>query len=344
MTNWPQAVLPFIDAIKDKPDFPRRLVDLALKMAPRLSAQETCQLCLAARRMAPMDQEVWAKSSDLIAAHVPRWHGDLIQDDDRNAAYEDGIRAAIKPGMRVLDIGTGTGLLAMMAARAGAVQVYALEMNPFLAEVARETIAANGFQDQVTVIEACSDQIEIGREIPEPCDALVQEIIADNVVAEDVLRYVQDAKARLLKPNAVLVPDSVSAMGRLIHKDHRWTGEKRGLDLSALSLLRPLTYREFKTKTVLSAATELFRLTLSKPDIPTRFEVNIPVSRSGDVNGVEQWLRLDFGQGIVYENPPLTRSAWARRSRMMLASKSVEIGDVVRVRSEIKGLKISVSF
>jgi SAM-dependent methyltransferase len=53
-----------------------------------------------------------------------------LRDDARVSAYETAIRRAVRPGMRVLEIGCGTGLFAMMAARAGAGRVISYEQNP----------------------------------------------------------------------------------------------------------------------------------------------------------------------------------------------------------------------
>jgi type II protein arginine methyltransferase len=53
--------------------------------------------------------------SDLI----PNWHIPMIRDTIRNRAFHQAIRKYVKPNLHVLDIGTGTGLLSMMAVRAG---------------------------------------------------------------------------------------------------------------------------------------------------------------------------------------------------------------------------------
>ena len=66
------------------------------------------------------------------------WHFDMMADLGRNDAYDRALKALVKPEHVVLDIGTGSGLLAMMAARAGAKHVYAIEANESIAEKARK--------------------------------------------------------------------------------------------------------------------------------------------------------------------------------------------------------------
>ena len=66
---------------------------------------------------------------NLAASLLPRWHFPMLNDVERNRSYEAGIEAAVREGggRTVLDLGAGTGLLSLMAARAGADRVYACE-------------------------------------------------------------------------------------------------------------------------------------------------------------------------------------------------------------------------
>ncbi len=108
----------------------------------------------------------------------------------------------------VVDIGTGTGVLAATAAMAGARHVYAVESTG-MATLAKEVFAANGLSSRITVIEGRSTQIEL----PERADLMVSEIIGNDPLREGVMYSTQDAAKRLLKPDARLIPASLRIFG-----------------------------------------------------------------------------------------------------------------------------------
>ena len=71
-------------------------------------------------------------------------HGMMIADRLRIDAYLESIRRAVQPGSVVADVGSGVGIFALAACRAGARRVYAIEPGAIV-QVAREIVAANGF-------------------------------------------------------------------------------------------------------------------------------------------------------------------------------------------------------
>ena len=69
-------------------------------------------------------------------------YGNMIADRLRIEAFAQGLRRAVRPGMVVMDIGTGPGIMAILACQLGASRVYAIESSEVIA-VAREIAVAN---------------------------------------------------------------------------------------------------------------------------------------------------------------------------------------------------------
>lgn len=93
---------------------------------------------------------------------------DMLNDDARNRAYRRALEAAVQPDDLVLDIGTGTGLLAMMAARSmrhanSTGSVVGCEVHPATANLARRIVAANGLADTVCIVGKRSNDLIVGQ-------------------------------------------------------------------------------------------------------------------------------------------------------------------------------------
>jgi hypothetical protein len=122
----------------------------------------------------------------------------MRDDNERTAAYAAAIARAA-PGRTCLDVGTGAlALLALLAARAGARHVYAIEANSQAASAAREAVAAAGLAERVTVVEGYSTDVTL----PEPVDLLLHEIFGEVAGAEGVVFAIADAARRHLAPIA----------------------------------------------------------------------------------------------------------------------------------------------
>ena len=151
---------------------------------------------------------------------VSRWHFSMLCDHERNLAYEMALRKVLqhRSNATVLDIGTGTGLLAMMAARCGAKKVIGCELNPAVALVAENIVKQNHFNNIVEIVSKKSNDLQIVSD-EEKFDLCVSEILDCGLLGENVLPTVQDARKRLLKDDAVVIPHSAKVYGILIHID-----------------------------------------------------------------------------------------------------------------------------
>lgn len=270
--------------------------------------------------LAPHDPEVVAHCRAVLAAGVPAWHFPMMRDAPRNLAYQQAIERAVRPGMRVLDVGSGSGLLAMMAARAGAASVVSCERNLAIAEVAQDIVARNGFADRVTVLHRDSLALDVDADLGGPVDLVISEIIGKDVVCEKVLPSLVDVARRLLKPGGQMLPAAAEARVALA----QWTGhvdvaareDQCGFDLTPFNRLATQRW---------SVPVGDRRLALRSPaDSVLRFDLAATAGHplSGSVtlhadgepfNGVVQWVGLQLDEAGWFENAPApgATSSWA---------------------------------
>src|SRR5690606_15727664 len=135
-------------------------------------------------------------------------HVKMLNDSLRVQRYFEGLRRVVRPSDVVVDIGTGTGVLAIAAAMAGARHVYAIEASG-IGRLAKEVFEANGLGDRITLVPGWSTQVDL----PERADVLVSEIIGNEPLGEHVIEVTRDAIARHLVPDARLIPSRVRVMG-----------------------------------------------------------------------------------------------------------------------------------
>lgn len=141
----------------------------------------------------------------------PRLHVAMLDDRGRTAAFLQAIAASVRPDDVVLDLGAGTGVLSVAAARAGARRVYAVERGA-MARHAREIAAKNGFADRVEVIQAPSTAVVL----PERATLVISETLGDDPFEEGILESLHDARERLTTPDARVLPRRVTLGVRVV--------------------------------------------------------------------------------------------------------------------------------
>ena len=307
-----EAVTAYEQSLAQDPTFVAAYNNLAL-VAKKLGNPGRAIACLErAVALAPGNLSFRRNLQQALSERVPAWHFPMMNAAPRNAAYEAAIRRHVTPASHVLDIGTGSALLAMMAARAGAAHVTACEAVEEIAATARRIVAANGYGDRITILAKHSTDLVVGRDLPRRADLLVSGILSSDLVGEQVIRSLRHAHEHLLMPGAPAIPAVAEAVACLVDSDamaaNFTVGTVSGFDLSAFNRLRmPVHSMDLRTLVFerLSTPVPVVRLVYPfETPPPTNFTTDFPVTRSGRSDGIAQWIRLVLDDATTLDNDP----------------------------------------
>jgi type II protein arginine methyltransferase len=319
---------------------PAAMVALARQMISAGDRAGAARLCLQATEDPSCPIEARTYAAELLSAEIPRWHFIIVRDQARNAAYEAALRHAIFPGCTVLEIGTGTGLLAMMAARAGAARVFTCEADPVVALAAEKVIARNGYADRVQVIAKHSTDLDADTDLGGRADILVSEIVSNDLIGEGALPAMEHAIHHLLKPGAAVIP----ARGHVrvaLADDQRdvaaWMTTVCGFDLTPFDCLAK-PFREIGVGDpgllLRGEAIDLFSFDFaSGGPFPAQSVTTRLLSSGGMIGGTAQWIALEMGDGGVYENRPArgAGSCWAAVYRPFARALKTHHGESIEL-------------
>jgi protein arginine N-methyltransferase 1 len=265
------------------------------------------------------------------------YHNHMLSDGPRTSTYARAIAETVRPGDVVVDIGTGTGILAMMAARAGAEHVYAIEAGPII-KLAERVVAANGLQDVITLVEGASFDVTL----PDRADVLVSEIIWNAGLGEGILLAFQDAHERLLKPGARVIPQRLEMWASpvecpLAHRSVAvWSEDLLGFDYSPL---RPFAANVAHTRYLPAEApiadpVMMGSFALTAPIEETMFsaEVEFTIARDAVMHGLGGWFAADLTRDVRLENTPPIEGSWMHAYFPVDEPVTVSTGDPVKVR------------
>lgn len=257
----------------------------------------------------------------IAGRYIPRWHFAMLNDQERNNAFAMAIEQVICAGDYVLDIGAGSGLLAMMAVRAGAGKVTSCEENPLLAEIARQVVEINGMSDRITIIAKHSSELCVGVDIEQRVDVVMSEIMDCGLIGEGLLSTVRHARDHLLAEGGTLLPRSGRLSGYLISSAAAACLNKidlaAGFDVSLFNRIATPGHFPIRLKywphEVMSETVELMSCDLatdSLDDSGCRL-IHIPIIATGTAHALVAWFDLDLGFGVRIRNSPENvRSHW----------------------------------
>ncbi|XP_052735163.1 protein arginine N-methyltransferase 1.6 isoform X3 [Vigna angularis] len=149
---------------------------------------------------------------------------DMLNDSTRNAAFRHAIEKTISKPCHVLDIGAGTGLLSMMAARAMGDEgkVTACESYLPMVKLMKKVLRLNGMEGRVKIINKRSEELQVGLDMPSRAHVLVSEILDSELLGEGLIPTLQHAHDNLLVENAMTVPYRATIYGQLVESTFLW--------------------------------------------------------------------------------------------------------------------------
>uniref|UniRef100_A0A3B5ANT6 Protein arginine N-methyltransferase n=1 Tax=Stegastes partitus TaxID=144197 RepID=A0A3B5ANT6_9TELE len=315
----------------------------------------------------------WVEESEEYDYHqeiARSCYADMLHDHDRNQKYYEGIRSAVSRvrarGQKVvvLDIGTGTGLLSMMAATAGADFCYAVEVFRPMAEAARSIVEKNGFSDKIKIINKHSTDVTVGPDgdMQEKANVLITELFDTELIGEGALPSYEHAHQNLVQAGCEAVPHRASVYAQLVESELLWSwAQLQPLEVDGARLAAPpavarcagahsvcdiqLSQVDPSSFTPLGPVLSMFSVDFSKP-VSSSFQAHCSqfTARSGGrAQVVLSWWDLDMdpdGSIVCSMAPSWTyrqpqdapwRDHWMQSVYFLPAERSVSEGDELRL-------------
>ncbi|WP_162902462.1 50S ribosomal protein L11 methyltransferase [Facilibium subflavum] len=255
----------------------------------------------------------WREDSQLSKSgvQIPKWHFAMLNDAERNDAYQTAIASIDLQDKVVIDIGCGTGLLSMMAIDHGARHVYAFECDKQIAQKAHQIILTNGYQNKITIIDSKSS--EGWHPSVEKGDVLITETMDCGLVGEGILESIFHAKEHLLKSEASILPGRAKVFAAMVNsKDLHQLNHitKVGKwDLSAFNSFSTKGHFPVRSHiwdyTFASTTETLFSFEFQNSLTPEcKAKCSFVSQVAGEVHGIMLWFEVELSNGVYLQNSP----------------------------------------
>jgi len=256
-------------------------------------------------------------------------HRRMLADEPRVAGFAAAIAERVQPGMVVLDAGTGTGVLACLAARAGARRVYAVDNSDAL-ELAREVVDRSGLDDQVELIRGDFARLTL----PEKVDVIISETIGAFALAEGGGPDLLACAERNLNPGGAIIPSGVvlhlAPVGEPRHLGEtvdpfgtRWGCDLTGLRATAMGRART---EIITTDDLAVPGVEVARLPWPHEG-PAAGQATFTSDEPMVLHGFAGWFTLELSPGVSLSSAPGAPLTHWRQTYLPAPAQTVAPGE-----------------
>lgn len=232
----------------------------------------------------------------------------MLADERRVAAYQGALAAQVRPGDRVIEIGTGFGFFAMMAAKAGAVHVDAVEVNP-IGHLGTRVATENGYDSRIRFHIGDALAFEPERR----ADVVIADLRGPMPFAGQSLRVLIDARRRLLRDGGILIARADRLWCAPVSRADTFEREvgvpltQLGVDLEAVRRVAVDTPMRcgIATEELCAPAASwglLDYMTIDRPSFSGSCEWRF--DGPAKVRGLAAWFEADLGAGYTFSTSP----------------------------------------
>lgn len=275
-------------------------------------------------------------------------HREYLSDPVRVQAYERALAATVRRDDVVVDLGAGTGILGMLACRAGAARVYAIEADGMI-EVARALARANGLADRIVFLMQHSSEVKL----PEQVDVVAGDLVGRMGFEAGVFEAYAHAR-RWLKPDARVMPSSITICVSPVehaaaHADVEfWRQPIAGFDARAvLPWARNTGYpRNIDASQVLATRAASATFSPVADDAVLKVRDTVRVTRAGRLHGIAGWFCAELAPGVEMTNAPGAEVRIKRRNVFLPLDPVVSVvsGDEVTIDIRIRPVDLIVNW
>lgn len=268
----------------------------------------------------------------------------MLADKPRMNFYHEAVSRYVQAGDRVIDLGTGTGILAAFAARRGAAKVYAIDHSEILDQA--KTLAAHNKIENVEFVATHSKEFSLEQKV----DVIVHEQMGDCLFDEAMVANVTDLRDRLLKPGGLILPSRFELYCEPIQvRDERvvpfiWELNVHGYDYSCLEEEQPneADYYRFHSCDlgVIShflgkpePALSIDLHTINESDMSRDLRFTRIVTKAGRLDGLAVYFIARVDQDLSLSSDPMNPGRAPHWGFRILRSEQThfEVGDVIDI-------------
>ena len=217
-----------------------------------------------------------------------------LADEQRTVAFKQAIEAVVKPGDVVLDVGTGSGIMAVLAAKNGARKVYAVEVGKYLHQISKQIFAASPYSHQIMPLQI--EARDLNLQLVEKPDIVICEQITTGLIGEPQGPVINALKqSGVVDSQTTIIPAKFSTSVQLINFDFSFYG----IELKFPVFIDYFTRKLPKSYQSLTEEKLVHSVSFAAPfDEKVTIKESFSISANGVVNGVLLTSNTELAEGI----------------------------------------------